>query len=50
MVLAIICLSNFESHFKSMMHLTAVEREEQEQVQKLRGNYKQKEILFKAMH
>ena len=32
------CLSNLESHFKSMMHLTAVEKEEQEQVEKLGGN------------
>ena len=28
-------LSNVESHFKSMMHLTAVEKEEQGQVEKL---------------
>ena len=33
-------LSNVESHHKYMMHLTAVEKEEQEQVEKLRGNYK----------
>ena len=33
-------LSNVESHFKSMMHLTAVEKEEQGQVEKLGGNYK----------
>ena len=39
-------LSNVESHFKSMMHLTAVEKEEQEQVEKLGGNYKQKKLLF----
>ena len=30
--------SNVESHFQSMMHLTAVERKEEEQVAKLRGN------------
>lgn len=35
------CLSNLESHFKSMMHLTAVEKEEQEQVEKLGGNQRQ---------
>ena len=44
-------LSNVESNFKSMMHLTAVEKEEQEQVEKLGGNYKQKKkLLFQAMH
>ena len=35
-------LSNVEYHFKSMMHLTAVKKEEQEQVEKLGGNYIQK--------
>ena len=29
-----------------MMHLTAVKKEEQEQVENLGGNYKQKKLLF----
>ena len=31
------CLFNVKSCFKSMMHLTAIEKEEQEQVEKLGG-------------
>ena len=43
-------LSNVESHFKSMMHKTAVKKEEQEQEEKLGGNYKQKKITVPEMH
>ena len=35
-------LSNVEYHFKTMMHLTAVDKEEQEQVEKLGGNHTQR--------
>ena len=44
-------LSIIESHFKSRIHLTAVKKEEQEQVEKLGDNYKQKKkLLFQVMH
>ena len=43
-------VSNFEYVFKFTMHLTAVEKEEQEQVAKLGSNYKQKKLLSQAMH
>ena len=35
-------LSNVEYYFKTMMHLTAADKEEQEQVEKLGGNHTQR--------